>query len=516
MKKRIMFVSMLLAGCLFLGGCSQNSRLQVVVPKEKKEWSKDSLLEQVQAPDRYQCDRKMNGIHILANAKVFVPEVEGIRLKKVQTQKFTEELLQRISSAMFQGADVYAREVIYGNKSTEETSESAAEPVTEPAYEEVFDEKEAAFSEKETSLETALKVEKILLSILNGEKSYNSEEIMALGSWCLDMGYSTTNEELQDRLWMNHLICMDLADSGAPWTRLDIQGLSEANYVEGRLFRPDGVGIVQLRSSVYQLDETGFFFLNGPIELFLEEEAFGRMEKQGQDMDGYTNNLLTSETLRNKSNELMYILGRGSLELAGMKKIAVASATGGEIGEVYHYRPGMQFTYNRVVDGVPITITDRNTEYYVSEDGTLIQWPEEEIVAYFDEDELTAFLWTSPIKVEDWQEEYAFLLPFSEIQSIFEEMTFSDTTPGDINWTVGIQEVRLGYAVEPDKDAYQTTTNISYLEDGTAVYSGILIPVWDFIGTAEGDMALAFGVESGSRVSFMTINAMDGSIVEAY
>ena len=520
MKKKILWL--ILTGCLFLGGCSKNSRLQVVTLKENREWNLNSqnretnLAEQVQAPERYQCDQTMNGIHILANAKVFVPEVEGIRLKKVQTQKFSEELLQRVSTAVFQGTEVYAREVVFGNKNPYETAESAAEPVTEPAYEEVFDGQEAAFSEKETSLETALKVEKILLTILNGEKSYNSEEILALGSWCLDMGYSTTNEELQNRLWMNHLTCRDLADSGEPWTSLDIRGMAAADYVEGRLFGPDGVGIVQISNSTYYQDETGIAYLNGALEVFKEEEAFHRMEKQGQDMNGYVNNLLTSETLRNKSNELMNILGQGELEMAEMEKVAVACAAGGEIGESYHYRPGMQFTYNRVVDGVPITITDRNTDFYASEEGTLIQWPEEEMVAYFDEDELVAFLWESPIRVEDWQEEYAFLLPFSEIQSIFEEMTLNDTTPGGVTWTVGIQEVRLGYAVEPNKDAYQATTNILYQEDGTEIYTGILIPVWDFIGIVEGDMALAFGVESGSRVSFMTINAMDGSIVEAY
>lgn len=516
---------MMLVFCLLLGGCSQNSRLQVVVPKEKRERnltaaeSEDSLSEQVQAPERYQSDTTMNGVHILANAKIFVPEVEGIKLKKVQTRRFSEADLTLISEVVFDGAPVYGRDVVYGQ---EQISAMNEEVETEPAYDKAAESKEypqaakEIFAEAETTSATSLKIEKILQSILNQEKEYNSEEIIALGEWCLEMGYNTKDETLKQRLWNNYLVCEELAMSGAPWTKLEISELAMLNYMEGRLFLPGSVGIVQLYNNNSGMTDTGVFFLKRYFEVLVEDVGLARLREQGEEPEAYTNNLLADQTLRSKSDELMNVLGQGNLELAKLEKAVVLSWN--EMDGFHHVDPGLMFEYNRVVDGVPITITDQKKGYSVSEDGTLTQWPEEQISAYYDEEGLAAFQWASPIQVEEWQEEYAFLLPFSEIRSIFEEMTINNSPGGKGGypgtWTVGIQEVRLGYAVVADKEAYQATTNASFSADGTMVYTGILVPAWDFIGTVEGDMADWIGVKQGSRISFMTINAMDGSIIE--
>ena len=97
------------------------------------------------------------------------------------------------------------------------------------------------------------------------------------------------------------------------------------------------------------------------------------------------------------------------------------------------------------------------------------------------------------------KEEDVFLLPFGEIQEIFEEMIMTNLEPKGISGEIKVDEICLGY-MRVDSDE---------TEEGF----GLLIPVWDFIGTVPENQAAMLGVEAQSRVSYLTINAMDGTII---
>ena len=67
-----------------------------------------------------------------------------------------------------------------------------------------------------------------------------------------------------------------------------------------------------------------------------------------------------------------------------------------------------------------------------------------------------------------------------------------------MNREISIEKIVLGMMVVGEKDNSE----------------GMLaIPVWDFIGTQTVDY-LVGGLETASGVSFMTINAIDGSIID--
>ena len=103
------------------------------------------------------------------------------------------------------------------------------------------------------------------------------------------------------------------------------------------------------------------------------------------------------------------------------------------------------------------------------------------------------------------------MLPFSDISNIFEEMLLkkqadSFNNEGD---TVEIQvdKVVLSYMRIRDKDAKE----------------GTLIPVWDFFGTktyrnaaGEVDLVVDNRYDGVLPESLMTINAMDGTIVDRW
>lgn len=143
-----------------------------------------------------------------------------------------------------------------------------------------------------------------------------------------------------------------------------------------------------------------------------------------------------------------------------------------------------------------------------------MNWPQEDINVVYGKNGLVSFNWMAPVEIEDWQDDYAFLLPFSEISQIFEEMLEGSLTidAGVLTGDLNISEVRLGYVRVISKDLLQEDSNVT-TENGVEVYTGVLVPAWSFIGTATGSVAEAYGVEEGRRISYMTINATDGSII---
>ena len=63
--------------------------------------------EQVQAPVRYLCDKDFSNFRLLANARVIVPEVEGIQLKKIRSRNFSSEEMERMEKALMKGGAFY-------------------------------------------------------------------------------------------------------------------------------------------------------------------------------------------------------------------------------------------------------------------------------------------------------------------------------------------------------------------------------------------------------------------------
>lgn len=165
-----------------------------------------------------------------------------------------------------------------------------------------------------------------------------------------------------------------------------------------------------------------------------------------------------------------------------IKAEAVEAVSQMGLGE-YNVQGGGYFA--RAVDGIPVVCTYN--------------------------DGLRTFKWINPYTIEGLSEEYVFLLPFSDISNIFEEMILKKhadnfNNEGD---TVDIQvdKVVLSYMRVREKDSME----------------GTLIPVWDFFGTktyrnAAGEVELvADRVYDGVLPeSMLTINAMDGTIVDRW
>ena len=94
------------------------------------------------------------------------------------------------------------------------------------------------------------------------------------------------------------------------------------------------------------------------------------------------------------------------------------------------------------------------------------------------------------------------MMSFPEIADIFEQM-------------IQIQHTDITYLEHSDLEIDRVTLGYTRIYDpGADNTTGLLVPVWDFFGTETDQYdADTTYINSDPRASFMTINAVDGTII---
>lgn len=146
-----------------------------------------------------------------------------------------------------------------------------------------------------------------------------------------------------------------------------------------------------------------------------------------------------------------------------------------------------------------------NQEAYM--DSTMETWSYESLCFYVDKDGIESMTYSNPYTIGKIKTENLNLLSFSEVMKIYEKMmvvTNADNMQYENSRVYNIDRIVLGYAriYEPSTDAH----------------TGILIPVWDFFGSMTSESEYNGETESNTskdpNESFLTINAVDGSIID--
>ena len=207
------------------------------------------------------------------------------------------------------------------------------------------------------------------------------------------------------------------------------------------------------------------------------------------------------DKIREEAEALIAQMGFDGFSIAGEEYVHIDSFD--ELTEekkILQTGYGLHFT--RMLDGIPVTYTHKMGTT-VEDDGPV--WPYETVDVVYCEEGLQNFMWVNPYQIEAAGEEYVFLLPFSDIQAVFEKMipkkASSWIQSGNMEVFYQVDEVRLGYMRVRDKE--------------NAV-EGMMIPVWDFFGSETinfhgGDTD---SVTSGTYESLLTVNAMDGTVID--
>ena len=150
--------------------------------------------------------------------------------------------------------------------------------------------------------------------------------------------------------------------------------------------------------------------------------------------------------------------------------------------------------YTRDFNGLPITYTSNRGDA-ITDSGTYNEpWPYETLTYYVNDDGIVGMRWEAPYSILENVTEDSSLIPFSEVEKIFEKMIavkYANTQS-----TITIENICFGYA----RVAEQNRSG-----------SALLVPAWDFFGTISDFNGIS---RSDYGTSLITINAIDGSIID--
>lgn len=166
---------------------------------------------------------------------------------------------------------------------------------------------------------------------------------------------------------------------------------------------------------------------------------------------------------------------------------------------------GYIFYFTRMLDGAPITFTDSYGGSLEDHNSTLIPWSYERCEVVVGSNGIEKAEIYNPYNVEEVQTKNVKLMDFDSIIKIYEQMmeiTNADMMDYYNKLTFHTRKITLGYS-----RIYDPTVNSK---------SGILVPVWDFFGGYDSESAEYTSKDSGehSNQSFLTINAIDGTIID--
>lgn len=493
-KKRAVVLTAVLGicGCV-LTGCSDGMETaeELVVPAEQAEEkggapeaagdavSTGSVAGMVQAPERYQWEGGSDTVSVTVDALVEVPDVAGIRTKKVTGRAFTQEDYDRVSQALLGGGKLWDRDYEAMEESHGFTMSEVEEKIRQlEAIKENGVKEHQIYGGKKETLDEQLAVYRDMLQKAPAEPVI--VEIPAV------VDYDASLPEGAEENWLQGIATVNGTDY---WVNLDNSLLTG-----------------EIRHAVFSVENVAFngswiwlmtdFTKQGeyPEQLAVEEDLAAKFE--GMQMRPETAVKETAEQLTQMGMEEYAPYGGeyGYMNAAVEQGDDVVNLLRG-VGYIVHC--------SRVEDGVPVLYTHETGS---RPEDALIWWPAEEMTFVYTDDGLSAFEWVNPWVVEDLSGEPVFLMPFAEIADIFQEMVVKKSLDefgeeGD-KTQIQVSDVRLGYKLLQDT--------------GTERMTGSLVPVWNFTGrkisrNAAGEMKY---VIENAYESLLTVNAMDGTIVE--
>lgn len=159
--------------------------------------------------------------------------------------------------------------------------------------------------------------------------------------------------------------------------------------------------------------------------------------------------------------------------------------------------------YVRDVDGAPVTLEgdEKFSEGWNNDSYVKKFWPKECIEFKINDNGIIDFKYNGPLEKVETVVDKSNMKSFDEVKDTFEKMVVAANAQyevGDINVNINVDRVVLGYAMISEKDRFDT---------------GLLVPVWDFIGTTEH--TVSGGIVMNEKYgSIMTVNAIDGSVID--
>lgn len=457
-------------------------------PEEKKENVKRVL----ETPERYknQASYQNGNLVIDTDAEILVPEGDHMNTYKVTAQEMNQELIDKITQAFFEGDKIY-QEYGYFQWTKEQyqqditmlkkfKAEGNLDPYNLGTYEDgskIFD-IDSVIEYDEENMKTAPdEIEKIEVTPsfgLEWVEGYGEEATKRVddnrfsGAVETDNGVYTYTISGSDGYTADVRVLIqktreDMADFRVPKNWWDGRIELDNEYISKEEGKQPSIS-----------EETIQNMLNISYE-DAEKTAREKIDRLGWDWEitdwdysllksGYDN--LTEETLL-------------------------------DVGYVFYF--------GRVLDGIPVTFTDSYGGAWEDADSTLVPWSYERCEVIVGDDGIQKVEIYNPYHVEGIETENVKLMDFDSVMQIYEQMmeiSNSDILQYAENMTYHVNKIQLGYTRIYDPTVESTT--------------GIMVPVWDVFGGSQTEYEDHTEINTGehSRQSMLTINALDGTIID--
>lgn len=417
---------------------------------------------------KYEATDVSGKVHLKVDAKIFLPDVEYLPIVRVSSSPFTEADVEALYRALLADTITIANDGPMFKGIWQTTLDDLTEQFQSGKYDDKYETEEDVL---EAMNDVMQRMEKEPEKPIPASPDYSFHKLSDFFSVAEILG-------ARDDRYLSKLKVFTSTDPDS------VTALTEAEYIRdinqyGLLTRSNEAHSTSRGSTISflwgVLQENNIPLIAPQID---EESAYQMAEKVMETAE------LTEYTCTAKCITPFYQY--------------VEDITGGCPGKY-------EFIYTRRVNGAPETFTNIAVARGTEDEGARAQWPYEHIHIYIDDQGVFAFLFYGKSRISEIINPQATLLPFSEIQSVFEKQFFIhcgdyvESRVGEGQRTYEITEIRLGLQRVFEKD---------HLVDG------LLVPVWSFFGTYTNENGFVYGLDSHDV--WFSINAIDGTVIDLY
>lgn len=543
-KTRIVAVSiavLMLTMCV-LTACQPTPETEVVIGKDQDKMLEEAqqtqtvnkpVKERLSAPETYSvgvsaADGKLT---VAADgAPIILPNVNSIPTVRVKAADFTQEQVDKIISALFDGQTIYETE--WGQETKDEILAQIVNCKRMKASEEYSSEGDQAqldemIARLEILYEKAPETSEDIITVSDGQlkqlelKDENNEHV----AYYTGINVSTNTDDYEKSKQLQVQNNNDMKES-----TFDVRTDSDGNVtgMSGRIIKRNAM----LHYSNHTIGGSinwGWSHVPIPVDestVIENSNVLDKLQMTPAEAKGQVETLLKKAGIDEMTVYAMYLVDD---EMDGSCDGIVSSA------ENYAYRiyccrtvNGMPCAFNCRGDstgGAMVGIEDSIDEAVkeASENGTspdlsdykyMGEWYYESLEVMISDKGIISLDWRSPLEINETIVEDTALLPFEEIAERFErqmkiehEVQANEEYITDMTFTVKHVSLELQRVTEQD-----------------SIENGLLVPVWNFYGTSvttydydnQGDGSEAASVSKSGfaqPISLMTINAINGSII---
>lgn len=496
MKKRIIAAFLCLSmGCMILSGCEKTPEETIVREKgadsikqyESEENRKGSLADALGAPEHYKNESSYEDGRLVidTDADVFIPDADAVSTYAVSAKELNQELIDLVTNTFFEGDTIY-HDYSYSQRTKADLQQMIttlkkykSEGNLDP-YDYGTDE------EGNPQYDIDGMIERYEEELKTAPEEREKEEVTP----ALNLEYwnGKGDERVKD-VDTDHFSGVAETENGNYHYTIDYWLKPDAHFVISKSkdeLLPDP-------QELSDWTEGEFVMHNEDSPNYIPEESIKNMLN------------ISYEDAKKTAEEAIEKLGL-DLSIVHWNYSVFCHGEQGATEEGM-LDAGYQFWFSRVFDGVPVTYELSEGGGLEDMDSTLVPWSYERCSVIVGDDGIQEVKISNLYDVGEVQTENVKLMDFDSIVQIYEQMmevTNADLVNYEAKRTYHIRDIKFGYTRIYDPAADNDT--------------GLLVPVWDFFGgfdaePLDGSEGTKRSGENSSQ-SFMTINAIDGSVID--